>query len=103
MVTAYFARSCWISTRSSVRLLCVMSVDLTALHYKADVPCNGDVSQRIAGYGDDVGEVALGDGAEIGLVDQIGADGGGRAQHRRRRHTPIDKRDKFVGVLAVGD
>ena len=43
-----------------------LSEDLTALHYKIDVLCNGDVRQWIAGHRDDVGEVALGEPAAVG-------------------------------------
>src|SRR6478735_2521251 len=92
MVTAYLASNCWISTRSSIRD-CVMSVDLTALHYKIDIPCNGD----------DVREVALGDTAQVRLVDQVGGDDGSRAEHGGGRHAPIDESDEFIGVLAVRD
>src|SRR5215208_2930419 len=99
MVTAYFARSCWISTRSSV----LVDIDLAAFHYKTYVLCNADVQQRIAGHGDDVGEVALGAAAEVGFVDQIGRDDGGRAQHGGGWHAPVDQGDEFVRVLAVGD
>src|SRR5690349_9023044 len=94
MVTAYFASSCWISTRSSVR---VISENLTALHYKVDVSCNADIGQGVSGDGDDVGEVTVGDAAEIGFVDQVGGDHGRRPQHRGRRHPPIDQRDQLVG------
>src|SRR5262245_21317116 len=100
MVTAYFARSCWISTRASVR---VMSEDLTVLHYKVDLLCNGNIGQRITRNGDDVGEVALGDAAEVGLVDQVRCDDGGRAEHRCGWHAPFDERHQFVGVPAVWD
>src|SRR5215218_9159907 len=110
MVTAYFASVCWISTRSSIRdepgvrlSDGVMSVDLTALHYKADVSCNGDIGQRIPGHSDDVREVSLGDAAEVRFVDQVGGDDGGRAEHRVSRHAPVDERDEFVGVSAVRD
>src|SRR6476660_5582177 len=102
MVTAYLASNCWISTRSSIRD-CVMSVDLTALHYKIDIPCNADVRQWIAGHGDDVREVALGDTAQVRLVDQVGGDDGSRAEHGGGRHAPIDESDEFIGVLAVRD
>src|SRR3954466_10996941 len=102
MVTAYFASSCWISTRSSVRDGVILE-DLTALHYKRDALCNADVDQRIAGNRDDVREVAFGDPAEIGLVDQVRGDDGRRAQHRIGRHSPIDQRDQFVGVASVRD
>src|SRR6478609_3686095 len=102
MVTAYFASSCWISTRSSVRDGVILE-DLTALHYKSDVLCNADVGQWVAGNRDDVREVALGDPAEIGFVDQVRRDDGGRPQHRFGRHPPIDQRDQLVGVLPVRD
>jgi hypothetical protein len=59
IVTAYFASSCWISTRSSVRVGVILE-DLTVLHYKVNVPCNGDISQRVTGNRDDVGQVTLG-------------------------------------------
>src|SRR6476660_2603748 len=101
MVTAYFARSCWISTRSSVRL--VMSEDLTALHYKIDRSCNGNIGQRVTGHRDAVGEVTLGDAAEIWFVDQVRGDDGGCTQHRGGWHAPVDECDEFVGVLAVRD
>src|SRR6476619_760974 len=102
MVTAYFASSCWISTRSSVRDGVILE-NLTALHYKIDILCNADVGQRIAGNRDDVREVALGDPAEIRFVDQVRCDDGRRSQHRIGRHTPIDQRDQLVGVLPVRD
>src|SRR5260370_7861397 len=65
MVTAYRASSCWISTRSSV------DKDLPALHNEPHVLRDGDVLQRVAGNGDDVGEQSLGqprlvhDGAQL--------------------------------------
>src|SRR6478736_2835438 len=102
MVTAYLASNCWISTRSSIRD-CVMSVDLTALHYKIDILCNADVCEWVAGHGDDVREVALGYTAQVRLVDQIGGHDGGCAQHSVRRHAPVDEGDEFIGVLAVRD
>src|SRR5690349_5239362 len=80
-----------------------MSVDLTVLHYKVNVPCNGDVCQRVTGHRDDVSQVALGELAEVGPVDQVGGNDRGRAQHRDRRHAPVDQCDEFVGVLAVRD
>src|SRR6478752_1008805 len=104
MVTAYFASSCWISTRSSVRDELVGTVileDLTVFHYKVDASCNADIGEWIAGHGDDVRQVALGDAAEVRLVDQIRCHHGRGAQHRRGRHTPIHKRDKLIGVLSV--
>src|SRR4051812_19689894 len=93
MVTAYFARSCWISTMSSV----LVDINLAAFHYKTYVLCNANVQQRIAGHCDDVGEVSLSEAAEIGFVDQVGGDDGGRPQHGRRGHSPINKGDEFVG------
>src|SRR5215212_6916564 len=99
MVTAYFASSCWISTRSSV----LVDIDLAAFHYKTYVLCNADVQQRITGHGDDVGEVALGESAEVGFVDQISGDDGGRSQDGRCGHAPVDERDELVGVFAVRD
>ena len=66
----------------------VILEDLTALHYKIDILCNADVGQRVAGHRDDVGEVALGDPAEVGFVDQVGGDDGRRAQHRSRQACP---------------
>src|SRR5213079_906537 len=82
IVTAYFARSCWISTRSSV----LVDIDLAAFHYKTYVLCNANVQQRITWHGDDVG-----------------GDDGGRPQHRGGRHAPLDERDQLVGVAAVWD
>src|SRR5258705_6274638 len=99
MVTAYFARSCWISTMSSV----LVDMDLASFHYKTYVLCNADVQQRVARHGDDVGEQSLGEPAPVGHVDQVRRHHGRRAQHRGRRHAPVDKGDKLVGVLAVWD
>src|ERR1700682_5161606 len=103
MVTAYFARSCWISTMSSVLVGLVISEDLTSLHYKIHVLCNADVQEWIARDGDDVRQIALGDAAEIGFVDQIGCDNCGRPQHGCSRHAPIHKGYELVGILAVRD
>src|SRR5690606_1516736 len=100
MVTAYLARSCWISTRSSVR---VMSEALTALHYKIDFSCNADIGQRVARYRDDVGETSLGDAAQVGPADQVRGGHRGGAQHRGGRQTPLDQGYQFLGVAAVRD
>src|SRR5690242_9523250 len=101
IVTAYLASVCWISTRSSIRL--VMSEDLTVLHYKVYASCNADIGQWIAGHSDDVRQVTLGDPAEVRLVDQVGCHHRRSAQHRRGRHAPIHQRDELIGVLAVRD
>src|SRR6476620_9588646 len=101
MVTAYLASSCWISTRSSVRVGgavdrswgCVISEDLAAFHYKIHLFCNTDIGEGITRYRDDIGHLALGQPAAIRHVDQFG---GGR-------HAPVDERDEFVGVLPVWD
>src|SRR5215217_6290419 len=58
MVTAYFASSCWISTRSSVLVGCVILENLSALHDEVDVTGNGDVGQRISRHRDDIGQIA---------------------------------------------
>src|SRR5690606_41838287 len=97
MVTAYLARSCWISTRSSVR---VMSEDLTALHYKIDFSCNADIGQRVARYRDDVGETSLGAAAQVGPADQARGGHPGRAQPRRGRQTPLHQGYQSLGGAA---
>src|SRR3982074_2276496 len=100
MVTAYFARSCWISTMSSVIVALFVDIDLAPFHYKTYVLCNADVQQRITGHGDDVGEQSLGQPAPIGHVDQIGRHHGGRTQHGGRRPAPGAKGDHPHGTAA---
>src|SRR6478672_8287359 len=111
MVTAYLASSCWISTRSSVRVGgavdrssgCVISEDHAAFHYKIHLFCNTDIGEGITRYRDDIGHLALGQPAAIRHVDQVGGDYGRCTQYGGGRHAPVDERDEFVGVLPVWD
>src|SRR4051794_2303512 len=96
IVTAYFARSCWISTRSSV----LVDIDLAAFHYKTYVQSNTNLQHLITWHAHDVGEVVPGDAAEIRFVDQVDGDDGGLPQHRGGRHAPLDERNQLVGVSA---
>src|SRR6478609_7183662 len=99
IVTAYFARSCWISTMSSV----LVDIHPASFHYKTYVLCNAYVQKRISWHGDDIGKAALGQPAEIRFVDQVGGYQSRRAQDRGRGHAPVDKGDELVRVLAVRD
>src|SRR5260370_41321555 len=90
MVTAYRASSCWISTRSSV------DKDLPALHNEPHVLRDGDVLQRVAGNGDDVGEQSLGqprlvhDGAQL-LVGVVLRPGAPVVRHYPARRAYLDQ------------
>src|ERR1700730_15791713 len=101
IVTAHLASSCWISTMSSAPLL--LGIDLAALHDEAHVLRNGDVGQWISGHRDDIGELSLRQPAAICDVDQVDDDGGRLAQNGNRRQPPPARRDKLVGILAVGE
>src|ERR1700712_2356010 len=103
MVTAYFARSCWISTRSSVLVGVLISENLAPFHYKIDLFCNTNVGEGVTRYRNHVGEVALGEPAEVGLVDQVGGNDRRGAEYRVGGHAPVDQGDELVGVPAVGN
>src|SRR4029450_1836526 len=79
-------------------------VDLPVLHDEAHVLGGGDVGGGVAGDGDDVGEVAGCDLAEVvAAVDELGAGDGGGLQRLHGGHPAVDHGPELLGVVAVGD
>src|SRR5882672_2336608 len=73
--------------------------DLAALHYEPDVLETGDVLQRIAVDGDEVGEAAGGDLAEVpGLSQERGAHRGGALDGLHRAHAVADHVAELLGL-----
>ena len=82
----------------------VVAVDLAALHHEPHLLGHGDVGERVAGHGDDVGEQAGLEAAAVVDVDQLG----GRRWSRRGWPASgvmpaVDEREQLLGVAAVGD
>src|SRR5947209_13938351 len=77
-------------------------VDLPVLHDKADIERDADVLGGIARHGDDVGEVAGCETAQLVVgLDQFGGHHGGGPDRLHRGHAPVHQCNEFFGVLAV--
>ena len=79
------------------------AVDDAAFHDEGDLLNGGDVGERIAGDGDDVGEIAGLKSADLILpaeefraVEHVRLEGG------ERRHAVLDHEDEFACLRAVG-
>src|SRR5215470_18021127 len=79
-------------------------VDVSVFHDEPHVLGDGDVLCRVAGDGDDVGEVALPQLAELTVqLDEFRAGDRRRPQGLYRRHSAGHQRGQFPGVVAVRD
>src|SRR5262245_37957728 len=76
--------------------------DLSALHDEGHARHLGDIRERIARNGDNVGELALLDGADVGRPsDEIRGDRRGRAQRLHRCHPPLHQIGELILLRAV--
>src|SRR5439155_7947461 len=90
-------RSGWASANGQV-----VPNDLSALHDQRNPQHFSDVSQGIAGDGDQISDLALFDRAEtILLVDDGGIDRGSHLQGERRGGAPLDENREHFGLHAV--
>src|SRR5207302_7890203 len=79
--------------------------DLSALHHEFDSLKFGDVGQRIAGNGDDIGEFAFLDGSHTILpTEHFGIRHGPGLDGLCRRHAgTLDEPLEFVSLYSVGE
>ena len=76
-----------------------MPVDLPALHDEADRLGDGDVLERVARYGDDVGQEPLVETPPVVDADQFGGDDGRGVDRLLGGHAPVDEGDELLGCL----
>src|SRR5579884_1232934 len=87
---------------SETRPYVLLLIDDAIFHNKFDVFGNADVFERIAGNGNDIGEVAglqstdlILPAEELRAVEEIGLQGGDR------RHAELDHQFEFAGLRAM--
>jgi len=73
-----------------------------AFHDEGNVAEEGDVGERVARNGDEIGEFAGFDGADgVLLVEKFGGGGGSGANGFERSEAALGQRDQLIGVFAL--
>lgn len=76
--------------------------DCAALHYELDLAEDGDVREGVALDGDEVGELAVFEGADLVLrVEKFGGGCGSGADGFERGEAALGERDELFGVFAL--